>query len=100
MSDMNDCHVEAINKESSSEERASVTDAWLTIRGMRCPNCAIRVRNSLLRLKGMVTVEVDHLSGFAFVRFNPTMVSHDQLTLAVAAAGGDGQHEYVARLLS
>ncbi len=97
MSDMNDCHVEAIKKETSSEERVSVTDAWLTIRGMRC---LIRVQNNLLRLKGVVTVEVDHLSGFAFVRFNPTMVSHDQLTLAVTTAGGDGQHEYVARLLS
>lgn len=97
---MKNCHVEAITKQSSSEERANLTGATLEILGMGCPNCANRVQNSLLRLRGVVGAHVDHISGLGLVQFNPLLVSETQLMRAVAAAGGDGRHEYRARIVS
>ncbi|NIS80328.1 MAG: hypothetical protein GTO14_09010 [Anaerolineales bacterium] len=99
MRDEAECYEDEFQKSVSSEERTVVIDVLLTIRGMGCPNCAKRIRNSLLRLTGVIGAEVDHLSGLALVRFNPTIVRQDQLTLAVEAAGGDGRHEYAAKFL-
>ncbi|MDF1499740.1 MAG: heavy metal-associated domain-containing protein [Anaerolineales bacterium] len=97
---MKNCHVETMNKQITPEERENLTGATLEIMGMGCGNCANRVRNSLLQLHGVVAAQVDHISGLGLVQFNPTMVSPRQLTQAVSAAGGDGKHEYAARLLS
>lgn len=36
----------------------------------------------------------------AQVAYNPTLVSTDDLVAAVVRAGGDGRHEYRAKLLS
>jgi copper chaperone CopZ len=61
---------------------------------MGCPNCAARVRNSLISLKGVVDAEVDHTIGMAEVVFNPSLTAIPALIEAVARAGGDGRHEY------
>jgi copper chaperone CopZ len=67
---------------------------------MGCPNCAARVRNSLLGLKGVTEADVDHLTGTADVEFNPNLVEVSALLEAVAGAGADGRHRYRAfRLL-
>ena len=100
MNNTQNCHIETVSKQSSSEELAIVHGAVLEIWGMGCPNCARRVQNSLLELGGMVNAEVDHNSRIALVRFNPTMLTPGKMLLAVEAAGGDGKHEYSARLVS
>ena len=100
MNDTQNCHVESVSKVNSAEELVSVRGAVIEIWGMGCPNCARRVQNSLLELRGMVSAEVDHRSRIALVRFNPTMLTPDNMLLAVEAAGGDGSHEYSARLAS
>ena len=94
-----DCHVEPVQKQASPEEAAQTAEAWLLVWGMGCPNCANRVRNSLLATRGVVEAYVDHLSGRALVRYNPAMVSPKALQDAVRQAGGDGRHEYFARLV-
>jgi copper chaperone CopZ len=93
------CHVDPIQKEPSSEELASNEATSLAIRGMGCPNCAMRVRNSLLALEGVSTAYVDHAIGLANVMFNPNMASIADIVKAVSDAGGDGRHEYFARAL-
>ena len=94
------CHVDAIQKTATAEEQQTITSALLAVQGMGCPNCAARVRNSLLSLKGVVDAEVDHTIGMAEVVFNPNLTTTPALIEAVARAGGDGRHEYRARSLS
>lgn len=94
------CHVEPKIKHASADELGSTRDIQLAISGMGCINCANRVRNGLLSLEGVIAAEVDHRSALAFIRYNPTMVEVAQLAQAVVQAGGDGRHEYLARVLT
>jgi YHS domain-containing protein/copper chaperone CopZ len=96
MFDDPECHVEPLNKTASPEEDANLSVITLAITGMGCPNCANRVRNSLLMLSGVVEADVDHISGVGLIRYNTELVNPLKLTWAVAAAGGDGRHEYAA----
>ncbi|HKZ55108.1 MAG TPA: heavy metal-associated domain-containing protein [Anaerolineales bacterium] len=94
------CHVEPVLKRPSDEELEHSADARLAIQGMGCPNCAARVRNSLLSLQGVVDAAVDHESGLAEVVFNPALVDRQGLLKAVTRAGHDGRHEYHAHLIA
>ncbi len=90
------CHVEPITRTPSAAERDGAVSAELAVSGMGCQNCAARVRNSLVRVHGVIDAVVDHTLGTALVAFNPRYASTDQLIQAVAMAGGDGRHEYRA----
>lgn len=94
------CHVEPIQKTSTPEERLKIEMTLLAVWGMGCPNCAARVRNSLLSLNGVVNAYVDHTAGMAGVTYNPDLATVEMLISAVSRAGNDGRHEYGARLLS
>jgi hypothetical protein len=48
------CHVDPVQKTPTVEERQKVQTILLIVRGMGCPNCAARVRNSLLALNGVI----------------------------------------------
>ncbi len=97
---MNDiCHVEPAVKVVTAGEQSQVEALSLAVWGMGCPNCAVRVRNSLLHVFGVVDADVLHTQGVAQVYYNPTLATPDQLLAAVAQAGGDGRHEYRAELL-
>lgn len=93
------CHVEIVEKQPSPEEMAVTQNALFEVWGMGCPNCAQRVKNSLLQQPGLVAANVDHMLGLALVQYNPTMITPDEIARAVEAAGGDGRHEYTARLI-
>ncbi len=93
---MDNCHVDPIQKTPTHAELATLQTTFLAIQGMGCPNCAARVRNSLLSLNGVVEAEVSHLIGAARVEFNPDLTTLAALVDAVAQAGGDGRHEYRA----
>ena len=94
------CHVEPIQKLTTADEQKNVELALLAVSGMGCPNCANRVRNSLLSLYGVIDAYIDHAAGIAQVTFNPDIETIDDLINAVTRAGGDGRHEYGARLLA
>jgi len=94
-----ECHVDAIHKSPSIEERREHATAILAVQGMGCPNCANRVRNSLLQVYGVLTVAIALEVGKAQVAFNPLLAGPNDLTRAVAAAGGDGRHEYRAQVI-
>ena len=93
------CHIEPAQKNATVEERQTMDTVVLTVWGMGCPNCAARVRNSLLSLYGVIEAYVDHVFGMAQVVFNPELATVEALLLAVARAGNDGRHEYGAQLL-
>lgn len=94
------CHVEPIEKITTEDEQKTVELALLAVSGMGCPNCANRVRNSILSLYGVVDAYVDYAAGIAQVSFNPNIETIDDLTIAVNRAGGDGRHVYGAKLLA
>jgi copper chaperone CopZ len=93
------CHVDVIHKAPSAEEKEEQTTARFQVGGMGCPNCVRRVRNGLLALYGVVSADIDLESGRAEVVFNPRLTGEVQMRKAVAAAGGDGRHEYRAQLI-
>jgi len=97
---MDNCHVEPVEKQATAQEQAALTDARMLIWGMGCPNCAARVRNSLLGLQGVVEAIIDHNTGVGRVFYNPSMVTSLDLERAVSAAGGDGRHEYFGKLVA
>ena len=72
----------------------------LIVWGMGCPNCATRVRNSLLSLNGVFGVEVDLNMGVAEVSYDSEQVSPVEFAAAIAEAGNDGRHEYRAQLIA
>ncbi len=93
------CYVESVQKIATAEERQTVEMVLFSIWGMGCPNCAARVRNSLLSLNGVVSACVNHTAGIAGVVFNPELATVEMLISAVAYAGNDERHEYGAQLL-
>jgi copper chaperone CopZ len=96
----NCCGVEPIEKRITLDERENSEKIFLSISGMGCMSCANRVRNSLLLLLGVVEAQVDHVKGVAQVVFNPRLTNLDEMFQAVVRAGGDGRHNYSARLIS
>ena len=94
------CHVEPIQKIITADEQKNVELALLAISGMGCPNCANRVRNSLLSLYGVVDAYVDYAVGIAQVSFNPNLETIEDLLSVISRAGSDGRHQYSAKLLA
>ena len=91
------CHVDPIEKIGTVEERRNTASALLMVQGMGCPNCAARVRNSLLSLSGVVDAQVSLEAGIADITYNPDLANVQVLVEAVAQAGGDTQHHYRAQ---
>jgi copper chaperone CopZ len=98
---MNDqCRVEPLTKTADPDELVTQQTSIFAVWGMGCPNSAIRVRNSLLSIRGVTDAYVDHLAGMAQVTFDPALVSTDALIDAVMNAAGETHHEYVAQLIA
>lgn len=93
------CYVEPAQKMVAVDENQNLATINLTVWGMGCPNCAVRVRNGLLALKGVVKADVNHTTGSAVVEVNSQMVTPADLINAVFQAGQTSQHEYTAMLL-
>jgi copper chaperone CopZ len=100
MSERGACHVEPVVKAATAVEQSQIEVVALAVWGLGCPNCAARVRNSLLNLCGVVEADVLHTLGVAQVYYNPTLATPEQLVAAVVQAGGDGRHEYRAEQLA
>ncbi|NIM95580.1 MAG: hypothetical protein GTO18_17925 [Anaerolineales bacterium] len=94
------CGVDPFQKEPTAAEKSETIHIEFAVYGMGCGSCAQRVKNSLLRVSGVNDARVDYFSGLAQVMFNPEMTNTNELFQAVVRAGGDGKHNYTARLLS
>lgn len=99
MSEHENCHVEPLRKPLDREALASARVAFLTVAGMGCPNCGTRVHNALLRRDGVLYVDVSLARGMAAVAFRPEQMTTENLITAVASAGDETDHHYLARLL-
>ncbi|NIW36065.1 MAG: hypothetical protein GWN32_05900 [Gemmatimonadetes bacterium] len=94
-----DCHVPRLEKAVDPEDLERSATTLLGVTGMGCPNCAMRVRNSLLSRKGVLDVHIDLPYGLARVAYDPASTGDQELLDAVAAAGND-RHTYQAVLIS
>jgi copper chaperone CopZ len=99
MSEHANCHVEPVEKQVDPAALASADVAYLAVWGMGCPRCAMRVRNGLLDLDGVLTAQVFLADGLAVAAYDPARLVADDLVTAVAAAGNDGRHRYEAQVL-
>ena len=99
MSEQEECHVEPVEKELDREKLATAQAAFLAVWGMGCPRCAMRVRNGLLNLEGVLFAEVFLEQGIAATAYDPQLVTPDDLVQAIFAAGDDGRHHYRAEMI-
>ncbi len=93
------CHVEPVEKSVSPEALQAANRVFLLVRGMGCPNCAVRVRNSLLSLDGVLAVHISLERGLARILYDSSQVQPDSFPDAVAAAGDGRHHKYTAQIL-
>lgn len=100
MKEQENCQVEALEKPVDEAIPAKTTAIYLAVRGLGCPRCALRVRNGLLSLDGVLRAVVFLKQGIAAAAYDPTRVSSDDLVMAVAAAGERSHHHYEATVLS
>jgi copper chaperone CopZ len=99
MSDEQGCYVEPVVKEIDQNALARSLTAVLSIAGMGCPRCALRVRNGLLRVEGVIVADVVLETGIAGVAYDPKTTSSADLLEAVAHAGDDSHHIYAAHFI-
>lgn len=94
------CHVDPIQKAVDRETLDRAETAVLEVIGMGCQTCATRVRNSLLSRPGVVQAQIDLHAGLALVHYDARQIEPQDLLQAVAVAGGNSHHVYMASLLS
>lgn len=100
MEDHGNCHVEPLQKPLDEAALSTAKAAYLAVWGMGCPRCAMRVRNALLRLEGVLLADVFLERGVAAAAYDPERVAPQDLVRAVAGAGNDGRHHYHAKIMS
>lgn len=96
----NNCHVDPLEKPPDHAAISEAMAAYLAVWGMGCPNCAMRVRNSLLNLDGVLLVDIFLEQAMAVVSYDPKRVNSDELVRAVAGASNDGRHHYRAEVMT
>lgn len=76
-----------MSETGSSEAAAVLPTARLSIDGMHCLSCVLRIESALEDLPGVVTAAVDLAEGTAAVVYRPNAVTFDDLTQAVSTTG-------------
>ncbi len=99
MNENDNCQVDPLEKPLDRDALSTAMIAYLAVEGMGCPRCAMRVRNGLLGIDGVLLVEVELEQGIAAAAFDQNRVNTNDLLWAVAAAGNDGRHNYSAQLI-
>ena len=99
MSEHENCHVNPVEKSVDENVLAQSEVAFLGISGMGCSNCAMRVQNGLLNLKGVLYADVYLKNGIATVAYDPHQTTTEGLITAVSNSGNDSRHEYRAKVL-
>lgn len=91
------CLVMPIDKPVSPQQLAQADTAFLLVRGMGCPACALRVRNALLQIEGVVAADVALYRGLAKVWYDAKLVQPETLAARLPAVADDARHHYKAQ---
>lgn len=79
-------------------EAPNITTVYLSIQGMKSPDCAMRIYNALMFIKGVIRVGIVMEKGLAAAVYMDDDVSPDTLVKAVEALTCDGKHLYSAEV--
>lgn len=92
-------HVAPLTKLVSREQISRARTAFLSVSGMGCPTCALRVRNGFLQMDGVLSAEVVLNNGLAKVWYDPELVQLANLAPGLNTNADDARHHYTAQLL-
>lgn len=81
---------------SSRSDSTLISEAWLAIWGMYCPDCQARVERALRRLPGVIEVEVDWRWMGARVEHMPCDVNTGELVSCVNAVDSRAGYRFWA----
>ncbi|HEX2981045.1 MAG TPA: cation transporter [Anaerolineaceae bacterium] len=93
------CHVDPYQKEVRHEDLEKAEVVYLSVAGMGCPRCALRVQNGLNRLDGVYEAVVSLQLQTAEVYYDPQKVRLDDMVTAVSSAGDEQTHRYRAQVI-
>ncbi len=65
----------------------AISEVALGLRGMTCVNCARAIEDSLKRVDGVISADVNFATEKAFIRYNPEVATVSMLKRAVSDAG-------------
>lgn len=99
MSEHADCYVEPIEKPLDQAALHTAEVTFLSVSGMGCPRCAIRVRNGLLLQDAVLFADVYLQKGIVIVAYAPGQTTPDNLVTVVANVDHGGRHDYQAVIL-
>lgn len=92
-------HMVPVDKPASPGDCEEAMMVMLAVDGMGCPNCATRIRNSLIGLDGVLEAYVYQSLQLAEVIFDPRSAGPMDFVRAVSSAGDDDQQAYRARIV-
>jgi len=93
------CQVTPLEKPIDLSHLPNTVIAYLTVQGMSCERCAVRVRNGLLSSKNVIAADVFLENKLAAVAYDPSHILPVTLLRSVKRSGQDGQHCYKAKIL-
>ncbi len=73
--------------------------AFFNVWNMVCPHCALWVKNSLLKLDGVLIVDVFFKQAVAAVSYDPQRLTSEALLSGIRAAGLEISHYYGGELI-
>jgi copper chaperone CopZ len=95
-----DGHLDPLEKSLDYAAPSNATAVYLSVWGMSCPSCALRVHKTLLSLDGVLTARVFLEQGITAAFYNPECLNLDDLIKAVVGIGSNGRHCYRVELIS
>ncbi len=94
------CHVQPVEKAYTLQQVRDADRILLSIGGMGCSSCAMRVHNGLIAMDGVYRADVYLNLALAEVYYDGARLSAQVLIEAVSQAGNDGRHEYHAMVIA
>lgn len=92
-------YVEPLDKAVDRNLLLTAQTAYFAVWNMECSHCPIWVRNGLLKLDGVLLVDVFLNEAIAAVTFDPLNMTTDDLIKAIFRTGEDICHFYGAELI-
>lgn len=92
-------YVEPIAKPIDRELLVTARTAFFTVWNMECSHCVTWIRNGLLKLDGVLLVDVFQKQAVAAVTFDPEKVTADDLIKSIFRTGEEICHFYGAELI-
>ncbi|MBX3063316.1 MAG: heavy-metal-associated domain-containing protein [Anaerolineae bacterium] len=92
-------YVEPFDKPIDREALFTATTAFFAVMNMECSHCALWIRNGLLKLDGVLLVDIFQQQAVAVVTFDPRKVAVGDLVKAIYRTGEEICHFYGAELL-